>query len=148
MQDEELARHAAQSADSRAIVESFLAGNMRVVADDAEIWSNSLTVDDSGQEIISAWGPQEKSGWRKMGRYMVEAATVPYRLTPVAWTVDGERVAVEATGHMVHRNGLEYNNVYHLCYVVREGQIVSMRHYCDTALFDRVFRSHQPVQAP
>ncbi len=138
---DELEQHAEASKASRAIVEEFLKGNLRLVAADAEIWSNGLTFDDDGNEIISAWGQQTKSDWKRIGRKLVEDAAEPYVLTPVAWTVDGERVAVEATGHMRRKNGLEYNNVYHLRYIVRDGQIVSLRHYCNTAEFDRVFRS-------
>lgn len=49
-----------------------------------------------------------------------------------AFTVEGERVAVEAESKGDHANGKHYNNRYHFVFVVRSGQIVEVKEYMDT----------------
>lgn len=53
------------------------------------------------------------------------------RLTPFAWTAEGDRVAVEAEGTIVWESGKVYNNLYHLAFVLRGGRILKFTEYCD-----------------
>ena len=53
------------------------------------------------------------------------------KLTPFAWTCEGDRVAVECEGSVVWNNGKSYNNLYHLAFVIRDGKIASLTEYCD-----------------
>ncbi len=53
------------------------------------------------------------------------------RLTPFAWTAEGDRVAVEAEGTIVWENGKVYNNLYHFAFVMRGGKIESLTEYTD-----------------
>lgn len=55
----------------------------------------------------------------------------PLQFKPFGWTVDGERVAVECEGQVVWNNGMEYNNLYHLLFQIRDGQILKLVEYCD-----------------
>jgi ketosteroid isomerase-like protein len=56
-----------------------------------------------------------------------------FDLIPVAWTAEGDRVALEATSHAVNAaNGRVYDNRYHHLFVVRDGLITELREYQDT----------------
>jgi ketosteroid isomerase-like protein len=52
-------------------------------------------------------------------------------LKPVAWTVQDDRVALEAEGTVVWNNGKVYNNLYHLAFVIRDGKLDKFTEYCD-----------------
>ena len=52
---------------------------------------------------------------------------------------DGERVVVLSQGHATTTAGTPYNNTYAQVFTVRDGQIVAVKEYMDTALIDRVF---------
>jgi NAD(P)-dependent dehydrogenase (short-subunit alcohol dehydrogenase family) len=128
------------SRGSREVVEAFIGGDFAVLADDAAIWLSGAipggTTDD-----VDAGSPGEttKAGLVAMhGRLMALAAS-SFRLAPTGWTIDGERVAVEAQGHVVLRSGRTYANRYNFLFVVRDGLIVELREYNDTALVRDVF---------
>ena len=55
----------------------------------------------------------------------------PLHFEPIGWTIDGERVAVECEGEVVWKNGLKYNNLYHLLFVIRDGKIHKLVEYTD-----------------
>lgn len=57
--------------------------------------------------------------------------TKPLHFEPFGWTIDGDRVAVECEGEVVWANGMEYNNLYHLLFVVRDGKIRKLVEYTD-----------------
>jgi uncharacterized protein len=61
-----------------------------------------------------------------------------YRNIPEEIIADGDRVVVLARGEVKTVRGEDYNNDY--CFVIRmrDGQIVEVREYCDTALAERV----------
>ena len=55
------------------------------------------------------------------------------KMTPSAWTADGERVAMEAESYAVMTtNGKVYNNFYHFLHVVKNGKIVKVKEFLDT----------------
>jgi ketosteroid isomerase-like protein len=68
-----------------------------------------------------------------------ETRTGAISLTPVAWTVQGERVAVETESYSELKNGRVYNNLYHFLFVVRNGKIHAVREYLDTEHTRAVF---------
>ena len=47
-------------------------------------------------------------------------------------TAEGERVALEAESHGVHKSGRPYNNHYHFLFRIRDGKIVEIKEYADT----------------
>jgi ketosteroid isomerase-like protein len=51
---------------------------------------------------------------------------------------DGDQVVIESVGEMKTKAGVPYNNEYCLIYRLREGKIVEMTEYCDSALCERV----------
>jgi len=53
------------------------------------------------------------------------------KVTPLAWTAEGDRVALEAESYGVF-GGKVYNNFYHLLHIVRDGKIQSVKEYMDT----------------
>ncbi|HZP30099.1 MAG TPA: nuclear transport factor 2 family protein [Acidimicrobiia bacterium] len=58
-----------------------------------------------------------------------------FDLTPVSFTAEADRVAMEAVGHAVNAaNGRTYDNRYCHLFTCRAGQIVELREYQDTLL--------------
>src|SRR3954451_14300136 len=60
------------------------------------------------------------------------------RTVPLRFIADDDHVAVEARGEMVTRAGLAYENEYCLVYRLRDGKIVEIREYLDSALCEAV----------
>lgn len=56
-----------------------------------------------------------------------------------ALIADGDRVVVLSQGHATTHDGTPYNNTYAQVFTVRDGQIVAVKEYMDTALIDAVF---------
>lgn len=61
------------------------------------------------------------------------------RLTPLAWTAEGERVAVETESYSELSNGRVYNNLYHFVFEVRDGRIQRIKEFLDTEHTRAVF---------
>ena len=61
----------------------------------------------------------------------IDLMKTPLQFKPFGWTIDGNRAAVECEGTVVWVNGMEYNNLYHLLFEFKDGQIVKMTEYCD-----------------
>ncbi len=57
----------------------------------------------------------------------------------VGTTAEGERVAIEARGNFVFRDGTVYANTYHFLFVIRDGKVVKGHEYLDTAYLARTF---------
>ncbi|MFI5783257.1 nuclear transport factor 2 family protein [Nocardia sp. NPDC051570] len=53
-------------------------------------------------------------------------------VTPVGFTAEGDKVAMEAESHAEVVNGKNYSNQYHFLIEVRDGKIHSIREYMDT----------------
>jgi uncharacterized protein len=60
-------------------------------------------------------------------------------LKPLAWTVQGDRVAVETESYSEMENGRTYNNLYHFVFVVNDGLIESVKEFLDTEHTRAVF---------
>lgn len=54
------------------------------------------------------------------------------RLSPKAWTAEGDRVAVEVESYAKLKNGRVYNNFYHFLFEVKNGKIQKVKEYLDT----------------
>ena len=61
----------------------------------------------------------------------IDSMSNPLEFKPFGWTIDENRAAVECEGTVVWNNGMEYNNLYHLLFEFKDGQIVKMTEYCD-----------------
>jgi uncharacterized protein len=62
----------------------------------------------------------------------------PYRLRAEQIIAEADRVVVQARGEVSTRNGEAYNNSYCFVLRLRDGEIVEIREYMDTALAERV----------
>jgi len=60
-------------------------------------------------------------------------------LKPLAFTAEGERVAVETESYSEMSNGKVYNNLYHFVFIVRDGKIHEVKEYLDTEHTRAVF---------
>ncbi|MBD0862007.1 nuclear transport factor 2 family protein [Gordonia sp. zg691] len=60
-------------------------------------------------------------------------------LKPLAWTAEGDRVAVETESYSEMANGRVYNNLYHFVFVVRDGKIHEVKEFLDTEHTRAVF---------
>jgi uncharacterized protein len=58
---------------------------------------------------------------------------------------DGDHVVVEGVGEMRTKAGEPYNNDYCLIYRLKDGKIVEIREYCDSALTEKVLGKY-PVR--
>lgn len=78
-------------------------------------------------------GTKDKEAFGELVRGIAGATTNGViRLTPLAWTAEGDRVAVEAESLAELANGRVYNNFYHLLFEVRDAKIQVFKEYCDT----------------
>ncbi len=64
---------------------------------------------------------------------------MPSPSPPLAFTAEGERVAVETESYSEMNNGKVYNNLYHFVFVVRDGKIHEVKEFLDTEHTRAVF---------
>lgn len=129
-----------QDHDGRQVVEEFLRTfstgdvdrTLEHLADDATWWvAGSL-------EGLS--GTRDRDGIREMlGGAGGAAKDGAIALHATGWTVDGDRVAVEAESDAPLVNGRTYRNRYHLLFELRDGAIVHVKEYSDTQHVADVF---------
>ncbi|SER86552.1 nuclear transport factor 2 family protein [Psychrobacillus sp. OK032] len=62
------------------------------------------------------------------------------RLTPHAWTAEGNRVAVETESYSELKNGRVYNNFYHFVFEIRDGKIQKVKEFLDTEHTRAIFQ--------
>ena len=85
-------------------------------------------------------GTKDKAGFKEMVSGIAESTTTgAIRLTPHAFTAEGERVAVETESYTELKNGRVYNNLYHVLFTVRDGKISSVKEFLDTEHTTAVF---------
>ena len=85
-------------------------------------------------------GTKDKAAFAEMLSGIAESTTTgAIRLTPLAFTAEGDRVAVETESYTELKNGRVYNNLYHFLFEVRDGKIDSVKEYLDTEHTTAVF---------
>lgn len=85
-------------------------------------------------------GTMDMAGFKELVSGIAESTTTgAIRLTPHAFTAEGDRVAVETESYAELKNGRVYNNRYHFLFVVRDGKIASVKEYLDTEHTTAVF---------
>jgi len=93
-----------------------------------------------GGTIEGISGTKDKAAFGEMLASLSGLATTgAIRLTPHAWTAEGDRVAVERESYCELRNGRIYNNAYHFLFTVRDGRVESVKEYLDTEHTRAVF---------
>jgi ketosteroid isomerase-like protein len=126
--------------DNRQIVTDFMKvfgggdveKTLSFLADDATWWV--------GGTIDGVSGTRDKAAFAEMLSGLAAATrTGAISLKPLAWTAEGERVAVETESYSELNNGRVYNNAYHFLFIVRDGKIHEVREYLDTEHTRAVF---------
>lgn len=78
-------------------------------------------------------GTKDKQGFGEMLAGLSQLTkTGAISLTPLAWTAEGDRVAVETESYSELNNGRVYNNLYHFVFEVRDGKIQKVKEFLDT----------------
>jgi len=62
----------------------------------------------------------------------------PRKTTPVRVIADDDHVVVEARGEMLRKDGVPYENEYCLVFRLKNGKLIEMREYLDSALCERI----------
>jgi ketosteroid isomerase-like protein len=83
-------------------------------------------------------------GWFDHKTYMANVAqtivnSVKRDIKVVGSTAEGERVALEVEGCFEFSDGKIYRNTYHHLFVIRDGKIVCVKEYMDTAAVAAAF---------
>lgn len=97
------------------------------------LWREYLTDDSTWAVIAKGAEPMRGKAIADFfagGGAIFEAGAPTIEVTGV--TAEGERVAIEATGHGSLRNGRDYDNRYHFLMIVRDGRVLSVREYMDS----------------
>lgn len=112
----------------RKFMEVFSGGDvdaiMDMLTDDATWWVAGT--------IPGVSGEYSKDEFRALVSGISEGCDGPIKLTPKAFTAEGERVAIETESYADVKNGRTYNNQYHFLMTVRDGKISGVKEYLDT----------------
>jgi len=108
---------------------------------DVDLFASVLTDDFAaiicGRSIIS--GPMTRD---EVLAFVKEVPTISpdgINLEILSLTAEDDRVACESEGHVVLRNGAEYNNMYIHLFRFRDGKIREVKEYMDTDLACNVY---------
>jgi ketosteroid isomerase-like protein len=110
-------------------MEVFGTGNVENIlsfmTDDATWWVGGTLEGISGTKEKLAFGEM-------LGGLSALTKSGAISLTPLEWTCQGDRVAVETESYSELNNGRVYNNLYHFVFELRDGRIKAVREYLDT----------------
>ncbi|KTF16044.1 nuclear transport factor 2 family protein [Pseudoalteromonas sp. H105] len=84
-------------------------------------------------------GEMDKEGIAGLMQSVRDLVSGPLNMHPIAWTIEGDRIAVEVESSAILNNGRAYNNLYHYLIVVNNGKIKTIKEYADTDQVRRVF---------
>lgn len=116
------------------LMEAFSAGKMDEVLG---LLDESATWWVAGNFPLS--GTRDKRAFAELVGGLGGTVEGAIKLTPKAFTCDGDRVAVEAESYATLKNGRVYNNHYHFLFEVRGGKVQKVREYLDTMHTNEVF---------
>lgn len=112
----------------KQFLEVFSSGN---VAATMAMWADDATWWVAGTMPIS--GTYDKAAFTTLLSGVASSCKGgAIKITPKAFTAEGERVAVEAESLAHTNNGRTYNNHYHFLFLVRDGKIAGVKEYLDT----------------
>lgn len=75
---------------------------------------------------------------KNLYRYVYSLTNEPRKTTAVNIVAGDDYVVVEARGQMSRKDGVRYDNEYCMVFKLREGKIVELREYLDSALCENV----------
>jgi ketosteroid isomerase-like protein len=100
-----------------------------LLAPDAKYWVAGQPRDQlfSRQEVLGALGHIKDAIFDGPIKYTIHGVTV-----------EGNRVAIEATSEARLRNGKDFRNTYHFLFEVTDGKVTLGREYADTKVLDQL----------
>ncbi len=108
-------------------------GAMAMTTDDFTWWIGGK------KELFPMAGVKTKAEMIGLLKGMMGGMKTGLTITPKAWTVEGDRVALEAESYGVAGDGGVYNNEYHFLVLLRDGKIAQVKEYLDTMHTAHVF---------
>jgi ketosteroid isomerase-like protein len=134
---------------NKSLVEEFFAkisnndllGAFAMIHEDVAWWS-------AGGENLAFSGLLTKSVFIKSMNGMGEIFSERPTLAPTSMVAEGERVAVELSGHAVLKDGRDYDNLYHILLTFEDGLIIAAREYHDTLYAKIVLIDGQVSNSP
>lgn len=135
----------AQSDPNKAVIERFFAAAgagedvLDFLADDATWW------------VPGHWqlgGMYRKDELGAVFAIALDLMDVKPRFTIHAITAEDDRVAVDCEGEGRFRDGTPYHNTYHFLFTLRDGRIVSVKEYMNTAYMSRTLADQLAKASP
>ena len=127
------------AAENKRLMQEIFA---RVAVGDGSLFVEHLADDVvmrvSGQNSWSQTFTGKQSVLRDLFGVVRERTSGVRKTIPLRFVADDDVVVIEARGEMTSRTGVPYNNEYCLIYRLREGKIVEITEYNDSALCERV----------
>jgi ketosteroid isomerase-like protein len=127
------------TAENKKLIETIFAG---IAAGDRAPFTAALaddvTMRVTGRNSWSQTFRGKEALLRDLYGYLATLVAEGRRTVPLRFIADGDHVVVEAVGEMRTRAGTPYDNEYCLVYRLKDGKIVEIREYLDSALCERV----------
>lgn len=123
------------------VSEGNLAEAFAMIHEDVAWWS-------AGGESLVFSGVLSKSAFIESMRGMSAFFLDGLKLAPTSMVAEGDRVAVELSGHGVLKDGRAYENLYHIVLTFKGRQIIAVREYHDTLYAKLVLIDGQEVGSP
>jgi ketosteroid isomerase-like protein len=127
------------AADNKKLMENIFA---RVATGDRAAFVDALaddvTMRVTGQYSWSRTFMGKAALLRDLYGYLQTLLAEGRRTIPLRFIADADHVVVEARGDMKTKAGVRYDNEYCLIYRLKDGRIVEIREYCDSALTEAV----------
>ncbi len=112
-----------------------------LIHDDVAWWS-------AGGENLAFSGVLSKSAFIQSMTGMGAIFAEGLKLAPTSMVAEGDRVAVELSGHAVLKDGRNYDNLYHILLTFKDRQIIAAREYHDTLYAKIVLIDGQVSNSP
>jgi ketosteroid isomerase-like protein len=135
--------------ENKKLMESIFA---RVAAGDRAAYvdclADDVTMRVTGQYSWSRTFKGKAALVRELYGYLHTLLADGRRTIPLRFIADDDHVVVEARGDMETKAGVRYDNEYCLIYRLKDGKIVEIREYCDSALTEVVLgKFPEPAKA-
>jgi uncharacterized protein len=135
--------------ENKKLMESIFA---RVAAGDRTAYvdclADDVTMRVTGQYSWSRTFKGKAALVRELYGYLHTLLADGRRTIPLRFIADDDHVVVEGRGDMETKAGVRYDNEYCLIYRLKDGKIVEIREYCDSALTEAVLgKFPEPAKA-
>jgi uncharacterized protein len=132
-------RDSMSAAENKKLIENIFgaiaAGNRTLFM---ESLADDVTMRITGHYSWSQTFKGKEALLRGLYGYLATLLADGRRTIPHNIVAEGDYVVVEGVGQMQTKAGVPYNNDYCLIYRLKQGKIVEIREYCDSALAEKV----------